>query len=119
MIERRGCQCRLPGQHFSETTYPSQRSDQAPRQPAFAAGKSRPQPVVQAAERSHRHPHWFTRYCGHRPSSVRGVEIPKADARYFSMPKAAKTAPVGAAKCLIYLVFLVGGAGFEPATPAV
>ena len=29
----------------------------------------------------------FTRYCGHRPSSVRGVEIPKAAARCLSMPK--------------------------------
>jgi hypothetical protein len=29
----------------------------------------------------------FTRYCGHRPSSVRGVEIPKAAVRCLSMPK--------------------------------
>lgn len=29
----------------------------------------------------------FTRYCGHRPSTVRGVEIPKAAARSLSMPK--------------------------------
>lgn len=29
----------------------------------------------------------FTRYCGHRPSTVRGVEIPKAAPRCLSMPK--------------------------------
>jgi hypothetical protein len=29
----------------------------------------------------------FTRYCGHRPSTARGVKIPKAAARSLSMPK--------------------------------
>jgi len=31
-----------------------------------------------------------TRYCGRRPSSVRGVQIPKAAARCLSMPKACR-----------------------------
>ena len=31
---------------------------------------------------------WFTRYCGRRPSSVRGAGIPKAAARCLSIPKA-------------------------------